>query len=421
MPIAEAGVLAAELLQSAGNTAGARQAFEQAAEREPYGPLAALSLLGAVRLADDARRRNALLDKAVARAPALAAARWARFEERLRMADVAGAMADAEHLEAATTGAHERHDVWKRAADRLLLHGHHSKAITLFERALRYAPDEPASVAGLARSLLSAGRTGRALDLLARAIEIAEDRKVEAHDISLALARALADAAHDLPHAVARLRAVPPGHPESLEARALEGRYRAQLGDLAGASIAFGAMRDSIELAKDFEPQVAAAWLVEAARFEMDQGHDPASAQRHLATALGLVPHDPQVLAAFRSAGEQAATSRSPAAGYPEPPAVPVDDERMVEVLTDKLRADPNDHATALALCDLLARLQRDMDLFALLSARLEEARGDVRAALVPRQKAVLERLADAARREGRDQEARIYEDARRRLDSTGQ
>jgi cellulose synthase operon protein C len=420
MPIAEAGVMAAELLESTGNAAGARQAFEQAAEREPYGPLAALSLLGAARLADDARHRTDLLDKAVARAPALAAARWTRFDERLRMADVAGAMADAEHLEAATAGARERHDVWKRAADQLLLNGHHSKAANLFERALRYAPDEPESVAGLARSLLSAGRTGRALDLLARAVDIAQDRNIEAHDITLALARALADAAHDLPHAIARLRAIPPGHPESLEARALEGRYRAQLGDLAGASIAFGTLRDSIEIAKDHDPRAAAAWLVEAARFETDQKHDPASAQRHLGMALGLVPHDAQVLAAFRSAGEQAVAMRSPALQPLQTPPEPLDDERMVETLTDKLRADPNDHATALTLCDLLARLGKDMDLFALLSARLEEARGDVRSSLVPRQKAVLGRLADAARREGHDQEARIYEDARRRLDTAG-
>jgi cellulose synthase operon protein C len=89
-------------------------------------------------------------------------------------------------------------------------------------------------------------------------------------------------------------------------------------------------------------------------------------------------------------------------------------------VLTDKLRADPNDHATALALCDLLARLGKDLDLFALLSARLEEATGNVRAALVPKQKAVLDRLADAARREGREQEARLYEDARTRLERSG-
>jgi cellulose synthase operon protein C len=417
MPMAEAGVLAAELLESSGKRAGARLAFEQAAEREPYGPLAGLSLLRAARLADNARHRMDLLDKAVACAPALAQTRWTRFEARLRMADVAGAMADAEHLEAATTGARERHDVWKRAAEQLLSNGHHSKAASLFERALRYAPDEPESVAGLARSLLSTGRAGRALDLLARASEIAQARGLGAHDITLALARALAEAAHDLPHAIARLRSIPPGYPESVEARALEGRYRAQLGDLAGATIAFATMRDAIEIAKDLEPRAAAALLVEAARFETEHKRDRVSAQRHLGTALGLVPNDAAVLAAFRSAGAKDARGRSLAVDAPADLPGHEDDERMLEVLTDRLRSNPNDCATAIQLGDILARLGKDMDLFALLSAQLEQADGADRDALVPRQKAVLDRLADAARRDGRDGEARLYEDARRRLD----
>jgi tetratricopeptide (TPR) repeat protein len=415
MSAAEAGFLAGELLASSDDHEGALLALRQAAEREAYGPLAALALLRASRMADKIRDRMQLLDQAVARSPALEAPRWARFDLHLELADPKGAMADAEHLEAAARGAHKRHDVWRRAAEGFLAHGHHAKAVTLFERALRYAPDEPSAVSGLARSLLLAGRSGRALDLMARSVELAERKGVRAFDAVLALARALADSAGDLPHAIARLRSIPAGEPESLDARGFEGRYRASLGDLAGASIAFAKMRDAIELAKEIDPERATGWLVEAARFERNVKRDALAAQRHLAVALELAPRDAKVLSLFRDAATEALRIGRDEVRAPEP-ADPARDEELAARLTDQLRGDPQKHSIALELADVLDRLGRDLELFALLSARLEDATDATRKDLVPRQRGVLERLVDKARRERRADEERLYADALARL-----
>jgi tetratricopeptide (TPR) repeat protein len=423
MPLAEAGFLAGELLADTGNQEASVLSLRQAAEREPYGPLAALALLRASEATETIRDRLELLDQAVARSPALEAPRWVRFSLRLELADLKGAMADAEHLEAAARGAFRRHEVWRRAADEFLARGHHAKSITLFERALRYAPDNPSAVSGLARSLLAAGRSGRALDLMARAVELAERKGTPSFDSVMALARALAETAGDLPHAIARLRSIPAGEPESLDARGLEGRYRAMLGDLAGASMAFAHLRDAIELAKQIDPDRAAAWLVEAARFERSSKHDPLAAQRHLAVALQLLPRDAKILSAFRdvaaiasSAGRELALGPPVPASLPPASPDPAHDEELAQTLTDRVRGDPANHAIAVQLADVLARLGRHLELFALLSARLEDASDDVRPELVPRQKEVLTRLVEQARREKRADEERIYSEALARL-----
>ncbi|HEX9298198.1 MAG TPA: tetratricopeptide repeat protein, partial [Polyangiaceae bacterium] len=423
MPLAEAGFLAGELLAATGSSQASVLALRQAAERELYGPLAALALLRASDQSEDIRERRELLDQAVARSPALEAPRWARFALRLELADVKSAMADAEHLEAATRGAHHRHEVWRRAAEAFLSRGHHAKAVTLFERALRYAPDHPSTVSGLARSLLSAGRTGRALDLLARAVELAERKGIASFDAVLALARALADSAGDLPHAIARLRSIPPGEPESLDARGLEGRYRSALGDLAGASIAFARMRDAVEIANEIDPARAAAWLVEAARFERATKKDPVAAQRHLAVALQLSPRDGKILTLFREvAAEAAASAQVQTASAPAPEAPVADestDEERALVLSDRLRADPMNHQVAMELADVLSRLGRDLDLFAVLSAQLEDATAEARPELTRRQAAVLRRLVDRARQDNHRDEEKIYADALARLTAT--
>jgi tetratricopeptide (TPR) repeat protein len=419
MTAAEAGFLAGELLAATDSPQGSVLALRQAAEREVYGPLAALALLRASQATETIRERLELLDQAVARSPALEAPRWARFALRLELADLKGAMVDAEHLEAAARGAHKRHDVWRRAAEGFLSHGHHAKAITLFERALRYSPDDPSAISGLARSLMLAGRSGRALDLMARAVELADRKGVAAHDAVLALARALADSAGDLPHAIARLRTIPAGEPESLDARGLEARYRANLGDLAGASIAFAQMRDVIELAKEVEPQRASAWLVEAARFERHVKKDPLAAQRHLGAALQLSPRDGKILSLFREVAAETvrAGSENPRKSEPQAPASdPAVDEERAMRLTDQLRGDPASHSIALELCHVLARLGRDLDLFALLSARLEDATEETLPDLLPLQKAVLARLVDRASRERRADDERMYRTALARL-----
>jgi tetratricopeptide (TPR) repeat protein len=419
MPLAEAGFLAGELLAATGNAQASVLALRQAAEREAYGPLASLALLRASQSSETVRDRLELLDQAIARSPALEAPRWTRFAMRLELADLKGAMADVEHLEAATRGAHGRHEVWRRAADAFLARGHHAKAIALFERALRYAPDSPSAVSGLARSLLAAGRSGRALDLMARAVELAERKGTQSFDSVMALARALAESAGDLPHAIARLRSIPAGERESLDARGLEGRYRAMLGDLAGAAMAFAHMRDSIELAKEIDSDRAAAWLAEAARFERSVMHDALAAQRHLAVALQLVPRDAKILAAFREVAAivpaTLAASASVAPALPEATSA-FSDEALAESLTDRLRGDPANHKLALELADVLARLGRHLELFALLSAQLEDAPDHVRPELLPRQKTVLEHLVEQAHREKRADEERIYSEALNRL-----
>ena len=420
MPVAEGGFLAGELLSTTGSAQASVLALKQAAERELYGPLAALALLRAAEQTETVRDRLDLLDQAIARSPALEAPRWARFAIRLELADLKGAMADAEHLEAAARGAPRRHEVWRRAAEGFLERGHAAKAITLFERSLRYAPDNPLAVSGLARSLLSAGRSGRALDLMARAVELGEKKGTPAYGAVLALSRALADHASDYPHAIARLRSIPAGEPESLDARALEGRYRGMLGDLAGASIAFARMRDAVEMAKEIASERAAAWLVEAARFERDAKKDALAAQRHLGVALQLLPRDAKILSFFREvAAEAAAAAKEIAqvAGNPAGPGFdPVRDEERALLLSERLRGDPANHRIALELADVLARLERDVEVFALLAARLEDATPETRPDLVPRQVATLERLIESARRAKHDNEVEIYTDALRRL-----
>jgi len=449
MPVEEAGGLAGELLALGGDLPMAREVFSRAAEAETFGPLSALLFVEASRTLSEPVDRLDDLDKAVGRAPALRAARWARVEARLAVRDFRGAMADLEHLEAASRGPAARHEVWRRAGEAFLAQGHDAQAVAIFERALRYAPESPQAVAGLAKSLLALGRTERAFDLLARAIELSERAGTNAWDIVLDLAKALAQAG-DLPAAIARARSVPKGQRETLDARGLEARWRAELGDAAGASIAFSHLREWIESATELDEANAARWLAEAARFERDVQNDAHAAAAHLDLALRLAPHDEEVNAAVRAAVAE------PAPLAPQPPAfaeedevedaevaIPksqplsslslpqvsfedeathdaspsFEDEQRAEALEHRLRADPQNHQLALELADLLARMGRDLDLFALLSARLEDAMGEERDDLVPRQKAVLERLIASARKDGREDEASLYEFALGRLD----
>ncbi|WP_437631264.1 tetratricopeptide repeat protein [Sorangium sp. So ce854] len=516
MPAVDAGLLGGALLEAVGDRDGAFSALARAAHAEPFGPLAALAWLRAARLADTFDVRLDALNLGVARAPGLESLRWARLEARLDVADVRGALADAEHLEASARGPEARHAVYRRAAEMVLARGHAADARALFERALRYAPESPDAVAGLARSLRAAGEGRRALDLLARARALAARSGARASALDLELARGLAELAGDLPAAVARARAVPPGEPEALEARLLEGRWCAELGDLGGATVALGRLRDAVELALQGraaadpatgrgaplgDAAAVAAMLAEAAEIEERSRGDLLAAQRHLGLALRLRPRDAGVLASFRrvsaelaprpvsspAGSSSGASPRRPLATeerievhvpaprrrtlppepvliapapavapvVPRPPAAPapiepglieelptldnadtstelnapvppsvtlaegqspfarglgLDDELLADRLADRLRADPADHGVAMALADVLARLGRDLDLLALLSARMEEGDDAVRHEVAPRRRDVLARLAARARREGRDAEAELYE-----------
>jgi tetratricopeptide (TPR) repeat protein len=213
--------------------------------------------------------------------------------------DVNGALGDAEHLEAAARGSVAKHEVIVDAAREFLLHGQSKSARRLFERALRYLPADVGATFGLARCFLADGNTRRALVLLGRAAELVQDESPLHSEIQLELAKALASHAGDLPQAIARAQRVTGRSKVLVEARALEARWRAQLGDVAGAAVAFGRLKDSIELleqrSNEFEP-----WLLEAGRFFEGQGDDRV-AERQLALALRLAPRDHEVLAQYKS------------------------------------------------------------------------------------------------------------------------
>lgn len=457
LPATDAGVLGGQLLAAVGDDDGARTALSRGAHNEVYGPLAALLWLSVAQLAGELDERLVALEQAVTRAPALDLARWARLSARLDLADIRGARADAEHLEAEARGAEARHAVWRRAADAFLARGFVAESSDLFERALRYAPESAEAVAGLARALRAAGQDRRALDLFARAAALGARAGHPAPAVELDLARALAEVAGDCPAAVARVRAIPPGLPESFEARFLEGRYRAELGDLAGASLAFGRLCDAVDLAPplDVDRSAAiAAMLREAAAIEERERADLHAAQRLLGLALRLRPRDRGLAAEFRRVAAAAtaaarAASKAPAperprASSPRGEPIPrhvtraspppllgglklaeeasaeaedtplseadVDDEMRVLELTAKVRANPHDHESAMALADALERLGHDLELLALLSARMEEGSEDVRQELSPRRRELLLRLAHKARDEGRASEAELYE-----------
>jgi cellulose synthase operon protein C len=299
LPAERAGLVGAELLAAVGDLVGARAALREALRDEPFAPLAALAWCRLAALETDPVPRHAALDAAVARAPSLPEARWARFDARLARGDLHGALADAEHLEAAYSGARARHDACRRAARALLEQSHVKEAGRFFERALRYVPDDAAATAGLARALIQAGKKDRAVALLARAIELGERRGSPHPDALVDLALLLADHLDDLPQAIARVREVRSNSERLLEARRLEGLWRSRLGDVAGASLAYGRMREAIELGARTDDKTA-HWLAEAGAFEWESRREPAAAERHLALAIRLSPHDPVLLARYR-------------------------------------------------------------------------------------------------------------------------
>jgi len=298
LPVTETGIIGATLLARRGDLDGAREALRAATRAEEYAPLAALLFRRQATYETTLGARLQALDEAVARCPALPSVRWSRFEARLERGDVDGAVSDAEHLEATESGNRARHDVCLDAAKRTLGAGYQKESGRLFERALRYLPDDPEATAGLARTLIEAGRPARALALLERAITLGEKKGTREIGATMDLAKLLAKMG-DLPQAIARVRQVP-ASPRAVEARALEGDWRASLGDLSGATLAYGRMRESLEVGEPGDPSAAVEWLRSAARFEGDVQKDPSGAERHLALAVRLAPRDRGVLDAYR-------------------------------------------------------------------------------------------------------------------------
>lgn len=325
----------------------------------------------------------------------------------------------------------------------------------MFERALRYMPDDAAATAGLARSLMEAGKGPRAFALLARAVALSERHGRADADALIDMARLLATDLSDLPQAIARVRQVPAGSARAIEAAFLEAQWRASLGDVSGATLAYARLRDRIELAAE-APEGAVEWLLAAARFEREVERDVLAAERHLSVALRIAPRDRAVSDAYREVAAivaarsqrergaaDAAPSRRPldtlpppAASAPPPsdpepaletlppgsasaaPLASLEDLAAAERLSSAVRADPGNTALVLELADVLERLGRDQELYSLLSARHEDAVLEDKRELGARLVRVLRRLAEAAEAEGHVDEAILYRAALAGLES---
>lgn len=420
------GVLAGSLLLAIGDVPGAIAALVREGERERSSVMGALAYAAAADASTDPFDALAHLDSAVARAPWLLELRWERARRRLLVGQREGANADLQELEAHASGARERLEVLRRAADLHRACGAGDVAADLYERALLYRPDDPEALAGLGAALAATGRAARGATLLAHAIEQAAAHGGAPVWMELELSKILAEGLRDLPAAIARVHAIADDAREAIEARALEGRWRARLGDVSGATIAFARLRE-----RAGNEASAVPFLLEASRFESERG-DVHAAHRHAAVAVAIAPRDETVLATYRALGERLAriaglVAPSPAEApvVPPPPsseakvttsAPPLDEaaaEERVESLTRAIQADPSNDAAVDELAALLSRLGRGMELLALLSARLEDAPLDRRDALLPKHHAVLEQLEREAREAGRTVEADLYRMAR--------
>src|SRR5262249_44699757 len=134
--------LRAELLAESGDVRGAIAAFERAAEAEPAPILSARAFERAAELTRDALEAAGWLDRAIARARAAPRLRWARVARRLALGRTQDARADVEHLEAQASGPRARYEVWWRAGAAWQRQGLVADAAPLFERALRFVPDD---------------------------------------------------------------------------------------------------------------------------------------------------------------------------------------------------------------------------------------------------------------------------------------
>jgi cellulose synthase operon protein C len=441
------GTVPGELLLETGDGEAALASLERAGETEPAPALAARAFELAAQSIRDPEGAARWLDRALAMAPRSTSARWLRVVKRVALGRLEDALADVEQLEAASRGGAARHRVWMRAGRVWHDAGLAAYAGSLYERALRFVPDEPHALAGLAEALVGDGRAIRGVAVLAHALEIAEARSEPTSRIRLALGRALAEHLDDLPTAVAHVAAIPREDPEAALARGLEGRWRARLGDLAGASLSFARLR---ELAASLVPgsddariELAVGLLREGADVERTHLHDPLAAQRHLAAALRVRPRDKELLRAYREVGALVARPDDNAdAPADEPAAFPEQEEvsathrtavlerpaldlslpsegegdaeaaARVEELTRLLHADPRNDAVAHELASLLESLGRAHELLALLIGRVEDATAEQRAELLPPARAAVERVAAEAERAGRTEEAALFRSA---------
>jgi len=293
----------AGLLELASDPEAACQAYEAFARSEAFAPLAAFALLAAARSAPDVRAQHALFDQAVARCQSLASVRWARFEASVASGKLSAALLDAEQLEHLSQGANQRSAVCLKVARHFHAAGRAEEAARFLERSLRYAPEDIEATCGLARAFAGVGRHQQAIKLLMRATALSEKRGHPDVEACFDLALLLAEELHDLPQAISRVRQVTHESGRLPQARFLEASWRAELGDLIGASAAFDRLREALEL----EPQPkqeAVGWLIRAANFAQEQMLDWEAAEGYWALAVRLFPHDMELGALYRRFGK---------------------------------------------------------------------------------------------------------------------
>lgn len=438
-PAVDAGGLGATLLLSTGDRSGACEALSRAGHVEVYGGLAAHYLLQAAQLDSESSEQLSLLDRAIARAPWLARARWERLAVAIRIADMRLVQAEADHLEALANGSEERLECNRRIGELLLERGFAADAQRRFLRGLRFAPRDAMATLGLARAFREVGKLDRACLLFSRAVDQAEKRGERMPEAELELARILATYAHDRPAAVARVGRIQPTDPQVWEARVFEAELRHELGDFAGASRALARLRTHAETLAT--QQADPSWLVwwkRAAQLMENELSDVAAARQTWVLIARSFPRDRIAVAEVRrlssplgsTSGISTEAAQAPAAKVhvaqpPEDlessrkaqPALILESaevepeasaEARVEQLTDALRARPNDDDVAFELASLLEQLGRDLDLVALVSARIEE-KSPRQSEFASVRRTALVRLAVAAEREGRPDEASLY------------
>ena len=437
-------LLAGQLSARSGDVGGALASFARAADTEIVPSMIAYALGESARLTRDPFEAAAQLARAVALAPASTALRWQNFKLLLRTARLDEARGEAEQLEALTRGPNARASVWRTVAAAFQAEGHHSSARELLERALRYRPDDPSTLLDVGAALLDQN-DARALPLLRRASELGtQDRAITAR-IELLFARAMASLANDIPAALSRLRDAPSGTTHEPEIRIWEARFRHQLGDPQGATVAYAAVRDVILARAAAAPTEAADWLLEAARFERDVRGDLYAARQHLLVGTRASKDDPAIArllhevssavalatreATFSEAAlseqtivpsvDSLATAEPAKAASPRSliAAITIEDEDVaaarVEHLTEQLRADPTHEEVVLELAGLLRALGRSHELLAVLLARVEDAPSEKRETIVQGTCALLEELATEAASAGKDLDASLFRDAR--------
>jgi cellulose synthase operon protein C len=442
LPATAYGWVGAQLLAQVGDEEGAELAIARQAVNERFAPLAAELWFAFSQLCLQPRRKLSTLDQALAVSPSHQRARWARFCMRVDQADVNGALADAEHLEAAVRGSAAKHRAALQTAQALSAAGYVQPAQRLFERALRYLPKDPHATLGLAQAFIAQGNGKRALVLLQRAEELLDASDAAYSEVQLQLGKLLAEGTKDRSAAISRVRQV--NGPAALvaQARALEGRWRGELGDHAGAALAFARLRDAVELATT--PSAAwGPWLLEAAQCSRALG-DLRSAERHLAVAMRIAPTNSLVQQQFRvvagelNAANAAAERFTPVLSKPvlpresaaEEPQAPesshdsryeAEDELTVEGRAARLQAEwvqrggLSDPDFTQLVRDLL-RLGRRAEVYALVWGRYEDAAPSVQQSLLPQLRDVFQQLIDLAEREGAASDAELYREQLQQL-----